>query len=397
MASATGRIHRSASAASTYSAPPDLADAQRSRLLRRLFPHSRSTPGTCSHRRRRARRRARRRLSSRSPVPRRRHPRRRQDDAGPSVPHRGARQRRTRPVRDAVGDGRGDAHRRQLAWLDAGRHRAVRTDQRGGAEPVGGAVDPVSGGSRTRRDDARHHERGRTPVADAADLRQPLGDAVARAGPAAVSPPDPRAQALLRLARLHRAAARRHDREGRRPAAAQHRARRDRSRSGDRRLRTGAPPPARRQDARGAVPGRRARRASGHRRSQRLPPPDRVGAPDGVHRRGRVLRHARARCAHGRRIRARKQLVARRTLRRGQDDDVHLHRGRGAAPGRAGFLLSLRRGDRHAALPLRIARHAAGGLSGERPARDPVARPGRRASSPTWSGTPSRYATRRSS
>ena len=115
------------------------------------------------------------------------------------------------------------SHGWDLKGIDSPRARAV-----GGESPPGRAVHdvpPVRG--RARRDD-RDDSRGRRTRSKphARRLRFAVGAAPAGGQSAALSPADPRAQAVLRRPQLHRAAARRHDQRGSRPAGAEHRARR---------------------------------------------------------------------------------------------------------------------------------------------------------------------------
>ena len=95
------------------------------------------------------------------------------------------------------------------------------------------AVDPLPVGGRARRDDPHADGADRARHADARRLRQPVGDAPARAGSAALPAPGAGAQAVLLDPLVHRAAARRQDLGAGRPAAAQHLARRHQPRAGD--------------------------------------------------------------------------------------------------------------------------------------------------------------------
>ena len=98
--------------------------------------------------------------------------------------------------------------------------------------------------------------------------RLALRDAPPRARPAPLPPSDPRAQAVLRRARLHRAPARRQDGARGRPAAAQPRARRRPARACRTRVRRGAAPTAGDEAARAPLPGRLPRFPHLHRRSR---------------------------------------------------------------------------------------------------------------------------------
>ena len=146
-------------------------------------------------------------------------PGRRQDDARAAVPARGRAARRARPLRHAVRDRRTSCARSRAShgWsldgdraLRAGRRPRAELDADAAAEPV----PPVRG--RAGRDDAGH-PRARSSAAQPTRvvLRLALRDAAARPEPAALPPADPRAQAVLRRARVHRAAARRPDLRGR--------------------------------------------------------------------------------------------------------------------------------------------------------------------------------------
>ena len=132
---------------------------------------------------------------------------------GLQLPARGRRARRARPLHHAVRDGRRAARRRRVARLVARRHRRLRAGRREAARPRRRAVDPLSVGGRARRDGPRASwPQVERAEARAGRVRQPVGDAAAGAGPAALSPPGPGAQAFLLDPRLHRAAARRQDR-----------------------------------------------------------------------------------------------------------------------------------------------------------------------------------------
>lgn len=264
------------------SAPPNEEITKRRKS--HAVPHRlyRPCPGTRGHRHRGSRQRAGRRSAARPPLPRRGDAWRWQDHAGAAVPARRARARRKRPVRHVVGNAGGTGHRGRLARVESGRHRGLRTRHRRRFEPGVRAIDPLPGGSRARGDHARHHGRGRTAQPEAARVRQPVGNAVAGAGSTALPAPDPGTQALLRVARLHCRHAGRHDLAARRPAAAQHRARRARPGAVHGRLRPGAPASAHRETARCALPRRRARPAPRHGRHPDLSAADRGRAPHGV-------------------------------------------------------------------------------------------------------------------
>ena len=204
----------------------------------------------------------------------------------------GASARRARPLHHALGNRRGARGGSRIAWLVARQHRRVRAGQRERRRSRRRAVDPLSVGGRARRDDPHAHRADRERGAVACRPRQPLGDAPARAGPAALSAPGARAQAVLQHALVHGAAARRQDLRTGRPAAAQHLARRDQPRADDPGVRHREPPPAGGEDARAEVPGRLARLPPRHRPRRRVPAPGRLAAP---HRRFVTTRSAPAR------------------------------------------------------------------------------------------------------
>ncbi len=109
------------------------------------------------------------------------------------------------------------------------------------------------------RDHEAHPRRRRRDQADALRLRLAVGAASARRQRAALSPADPRAQAVLRRRGMHGPAARRPDGDRSRPAGAEHRPRRRAARAAEPRIRRGAPPAARREVPRRAIPRRLSR------------------------------------------------------------------------------------------------------------------------------------------
>ena len=236
--------------------------------------------------------------------------------------------------------------------------------------------------------------------AGARRLRQPVGDAPAGAGPAALPAPGAGAQAVLRDPLVHRAAARRQDLGAGRPAAAQHLARRHQPRAGDPAVRHREPAPARRQDARPEVPGRPARLHPRHRAGRGLPAPGRF-APS-LAGRPRPGRNGldRARPDARRRPDARHQHAAARPVGRRQDDDRRPLHARRPEARRARDLLPLRRGHVDAAAAQPDARHGHRAVR-RRAARATwsrsIRRSCRRASSPPSSSTPSTRTARRSS
>ena len=133
-----------------------------------------------------------------------------------------------------------------------------------------------------RRDDQADLRGGRAGEASTRRARQPVGDPPAGAKLAALSPPDPRAQALFCAARRHRAAARRPDGRSDRQDRPQRRAWRHPARRAGAGLRRRAPAPARLEVPRPKVPRRLPRLHDQDRRRQRLPAAGRGRAPHEV-------------------------------------------------------------------------------------------------------------------
>ena len=86
------------------------------------------------------------------------------------------------------------------ARLVARRHRALRARQRARPRPRQRAVDPAPVRGRARRDRPRGHRARRRARARPGGVRQPVGAAPAGPEPAALPPPDPGAEAVLRRA-----------------------------------------------------------------------------------------------------------------------------------------------------------------------------------------------------
>ena len=264
-------------------------------------------------------------------LPRRGDAGRGQDHAGAEVPARGRGGGRARPLHHAVGDGGRAARRGAIARLVARGPEPVRARHRGGVRRRPRAVAPASQRRRAGRDGARRDREGRGDQPQARGARQPVGAAAAGAEPAALPPPDPRAQALLRPAELHRAHARRPLHEAGRPAAAFDRARRRLARAQRQRFRGGAAAAARRQDARAALSRRLPRLHDREGRPARLSAPDLGRAPARVLDRAGGHRPGGARRAAGGRPRAGHQRPADRPGGRRQDHDRGALHDRGAA------------------------------------------------------------------
>ena len=163
-------------------------------------------------------------------------------------------------------------------WSLNGRG-GVRAGDGRGAEPRVPAVDPASVRGGAGRNHARCDGRRRAPEADPGGVRQPVRNAAAGSEPAALSPAGAGAEGLLRQLRLHRPAAGRPQRRPRRPATAQHRARRDQPGAAGRPVRPRATPLARGEDARHPVPRRRARLQPRDRRAGGIPAAGRGRTP----------------------------------------------------------------------------------------------------------------------
>ena len=207
--------------------------------------------------------------------------------------------------------------------------------------------------------------------------RQPVGAAPAGAEPAALPPPDPGAQALLRQAQLHRARARRPLRGARRPAAPLHRARRGLAGADHQRFRRRAAAAPGREDAGPALQRRLSRLHYREGRPAGLSAPRLGRSPPVVLPRSRRHRAGGARRPARRRPRARNQRAADRPGGRRQDHDGGALHDRGARAGAAGGVFPVRRAARDADAALRGARHGSGALRRERAADDPADRPGR--------------------
>ena len=180
------------------------------------------------HRQPRPRRHPHGRPGPRAALPDRGRARLRQDDAGHAVPAGGRAARRAGALHHAVGNRRGARGGRRVARLG---HRPASPSAscclkktRSNADEQYTMFHPseVELAATTKLILAGR----RDAQADARRLRLAVGAAAAGRQPAALPPPDPGAQAVLRRPQLHGAAARRHDGRRSRPAGAEHRARR---------------------------------------------------------------------------------------------------------------------------------------------------------------------------
>ena len=172
-------------------------------------------------------------LHAAPPVPRRGRPRRGQDDAGAcsscskasGAARRACTSRCRRPRRSSTAVA---AVARVVARRDPHLRAGRRPRRASPRTPQNTMFHPseVELGETTK---ARARPRSSAVKPQPRRVRLALGDAAARPEPAALPPADPGAQAVLRRAAVHGAAARRPHADGRRPAAAEHRARRDRA------------------------------------------------------------------------------------------------------------------------------------------------------------------------
>ncbi len=227
-------------------------------MRRFAFRKSYATPGShqsasrprcdCSNRNRRTRRHPERRPGPGPALPRRGRAWFREDHAGHAISHRGGQARRTGPVHHPLGDGRRTDFGRHVARLGPDRHldpRAAAARRRARIRRAVHDVSPLRGGA---RGDHQVDPRGRAAAeADAGGVRLVVGTAAGRRQPAALSPSDPRAQAVFRRPAVHGDPPRRHDGGRSRPARAEHRARRDPPAAPEPRIRRRAPAAACRQ------------------------------------------------------------------------------------------------------------------------------------------------------
>ena len=168
------------------------------------FPGTLPAPSPAARvdRRRRPRRDPRRRPRRRPALSARGHARHRQDDVRPALPPRRRRPRRAGPLHHPLGDGGRAARGRRLAWLVARRHRRVRArSTRRACDPTPSSRSCYPVGGRARRDRSQRSSAQIERLQPTRRrLRQPVRDAPAGAGPAALPAPDARPQAVLRRA-----------------------------------------------------------------------------------------------------------------------------------------------------------------------------------------------------